>query len=343
MHLRLSTKKVIYDLELERRVTIIRGSSASGKTYLTQLLYSSVRKASDVEIKCERPVIVVNSVPDRVDMWAKAYPGYLVVLDEDFTYTGFASEFYKELQKNDCWILQMTRDFELSLELECSISSIKKIYTSGKYRTLVDAMDMRTVSKKPNKIWTEDTDSGFYFFKRLFANTESTRVGKSWLNRKRYHELLGSLLSFDWAVLGPLFANIYPLYEQGIFDIVNTDSFEKLLLTAKVFDKDKEVQEILEDPAPHGANDKQYYSWESFFEKKLVEAMLRNHMGTYHKSELPVAFTGDAVVRSILERNGLTVLLEDSGDRIKELRKLLPPSKQDISDEELLEKYGNML
>ena len=343
MHLRLSTRKVSYDLELERRVTIIRGSSASGKTYLTKLLYDSVSKASDVEIKCDRQVVVVNSIPNRVKLWTKAYAGYLVVLDEDFTHTGFASEFYKELQKNDCWILQITRDFELSLELECCVSSVKKIRTSGKYRTLVDAIDIRPVDKKPNKIWTEDTDSGFFFFKRIFSNTESTKVGKSWLNRKRYNELLGSLLSFDCAVLGPLFANIYPLYEQGVFDVVNTDSFEKLLLTSNVFDKDKEVQEILKDPVLYGANNKQYYSWESFFEKKLIEAMLRNHMGTYSKSELPVAFTGDNVVKSILERNGLTVLLKDNADRIKKLRELLPPSKQDISDEELLEKYGGML
>lgn len=343
MRLKLSTRKISYDLELERRVTIIRGSSATGKTYLTKLLRDSASKASDVEISCEKPVIVVSSIPARISLWAKTYAGYLVVLDEDFTYTGFASEFYKVLQDNDCWILQITRDDTLSLELECSVTSVKTIHTSGKYRTLVNAMSVRPVNRRPDKIWTEDTDSGFYFFKRIFDSTESVKVGKSWLNRKKYYDLVGSLLSFDCAVLGPLLANVYPLYEQGVFDIINTDSFERLLLTSSAFDKDRGVHDILADPQLYGANDKQYYSWESFFEKKLVEAMLRNHMGTYHKSELPVAFTGDVVVKSILERNGLLVLLEDDAERVKRLRELLPPSKQDMSDEELLDKYGGMV
>ena len=333
----------MYDLELERRVTIIRGLSGTGKTFLWDLVRRSVNYKREIQVTCERRVRVFDEVPVNWEAWGVNNASTVFVIDED-TYLGkWESEVYRHLREYDCWLIYITRSSEISLELECAISSVKCLHTSGKYKTLVDAMPLRGVTKRPAKIWTEDTNSGYQFFKKIFDNTESVQVGKSWLSSNKLHALRDSLLAFDCAVLGPIFTGVYLVYEDEMFDIINTDSFEKLLLTSSSFNKDNEVHEILENPALYGANDKQYYSWESFFEKKLVEAMLRNHMGTYHKSELPVAFTGDSVVRSILERNGLTVLLGDSGDRIKELRKLLPPSKQDISDDELLEKYGGVL
>lgn len=89
------------------------------------------------------------------------------------------------------------------------------------------------------------------------------------------------------------------------------------------------------------ANDRKYYSWESYYEDAINMAMVVTRIGTYNKGYINSMFTRDDIRDSILSRNHLLWMVRNGG--VEELRKLLPPSKQDISDDELLERYGNML
>ena len=64
-------------------------------------------------------------------------------------------------------------------------------------------------------------------------------------------------------------------------------------------------------------------------------------MGSYVKSYINDTFIREDIRDSILGRNHLLWMVYHGS--VEELRKLLPPSRQDISNEELVEKYGGML
>ena len=134
--------------------------------------------------------------------------------------------------------------------------------------------------------------------------------------------------------------DVYQLYLAGEFDIIDADSFEKLLLDAKCFDRDKSIVSMRVNPEMY-ANDRKYYSWKSFYEDAINKAMVCMRMGSYVKSYINDIFKREDIRDSILGRNHLMWIVYHGS--VEDLRKLLPPSKQDMPDTELIEKYGGML
>lgn len=63
LQLKIKTTSVVYDLELERRVTVIRGLSGTGKTLLCDLVRRSVNYQKEIQVMCERRVRVFDEVP----------------------------------------------------------------------------------------------------------------------------------------------------------------------------------------------------------------------------------------------------------------------------------------
>lgn len=59
MRVNIANPKVVFDLQLNRRVTVIRGESASGKSWVNEI----IRIMDDTSlIECERNVLVAPTV-----------------------------------------------------------------------------------------------------------------------------------------------------------------------------------------------------------------------------------------------------------------------------------------
>lgn len=58
----ISTKKLRYELNLRRNITIIQGDSASGKTTLVQIVsdYLSGKAGPGTEVVCDRKCVVLS-------------------------------------------------------------------------------------------------------------------------------------------------------------------------------------------------------------------------------------------------------------------------------------------
>ena len=340
MNIRIKKNKTCYDINLKRSATILRGSSGSGKTNLCVLIdeYTS-NPQGPVSIVSDMKVAVLHVVPDDIDSYFKLFDGYVFFIDETNISAVNTSGLYKRMRELGCWVVVITRDTEVSRSLECAVDSILELHKSGNYVTTRESLVLRSGKPINTVVKTEDSNSGYEFFKS-FTNTDEPAGGKDWLSPNKRMELRGKLLAFDCAVLGPRFYDVYPLYQAHEFDIIDADSFEKLLLDAKCFDHNKSIVSMREEPWLY-ANDRKYYSWESYYEDAINMAMVVTRIGTYNKGYINSMFTRDDIRDSILSRNHLLWMVRNGG--VEELRKLLPPSKQDISDDELLERYGNML
>ena len=129
----VSTKRLKYDFELHRNLTIIQGDSATGKTTMIDMIREFVNNPSGtpVELVCDKKCFVLEGA-----LWKEQLSGIadsIVFIDEgnEFIKT---TEFADEIQKTDNYYVIVTRESLPSLPY--SVEEIYGIKTSGKYGTL---------------------------------------------------------------------------------------------------------------------------------------------------------------------------------------------------------------
>ena len=166
----VSTKRLKYDFELRRNLTIIRGDSSTGKTTLIDMIREFVNNPSGtpVNLTCDKTCHVLEGA-----LWKEQLSGIsdsIVFIDEGNEFIKTV-EFAEEIQKTDNYYVIATREALPSLPY--SVEEIYGIRTSGKYGTLKQSYhefyrlygtDTYEKNVKPDIIITEDSNSGYQFF-----------------------------------------------------------------------------------------------------------------------------------------------------------------------------------
>ena len=161
----VSTKRLKYDFELRRNLTIIRGDSATGKTTLIDMIQDYVNNPSGtpVELICDKKCFVLEGA-----LWKEQLSGIsdsIIFIDEgnEFIKT---EEFAGKIQKTDNYYVIASRESLPSLPY--SVEEIYGIKTSGKYGTLkqsyhefyrIYGADTYKGSVNPEIVITEDSNS----------------------------------------------------------------------------------------------------------------------------------------------------------------------------------------
>ena len=199
----VSTKRLKYDFELRRNLTIIRGDSATGKTTLVDMIREFVNNPSGtpVDLVCDKACYVLEGA-----MWKEQLSGMsdsMVFIDEGNEFIKTV-EFAQEIQKTDNYYVIVTREALPSLPY--SVEEIYGIRTSGKYGTLKQSYhefyrlygtDTYEKNVKPDIIITEDSNSGYQFFNQVCKENDldcESMNGKSnvfhYLNIHRNEKIL---------------------------------------------------------------------------------------------------------------------------------------------------------
>jgi len=166
----ISTKRLRYDFELRRNITVIRGDSATGKTTLVDMVqeHADNPSGSPVELLCDKACYVLAGA-----LWKEQLSGIrdsIVFIDEgnEFVKT---DDFARTIQQTDNYYVIVSREGLPSLPY--SVEEIYGIRTSGKYGTLkqsyhefyrIYGWDVSKNDFKPELIVTEDSNSGYHFF-----------------------------------------------------------------------------------------------------------------------------------------------------------------------------------
>lgn len=129
----VSTKKLRYELNLRRNITIIQGDSASGKTTLIQIVgdYLSGRTGPGTEVICEHKCVVLSGDPESVILHLKLLSNTVVFVDEQERFL-YSKTFAEAVLASDCYFVFITRD-SLNM-LPYSISEIYYFKNSGYYQ-----------------------------------------------------------------------------------------------------------------------------------------------------------------------------------------------------------------
>lgn len=176
----VQNKRIRYDFEIKRNLTIIRGDSATGKTALVDMVREHYENgsASAVELICDKECTVLEG-----RTWAgqlSMMKDSIVFIDEGNDFVA-SDDFASAIQETDNYYVIVTREGIPSLPY--SVDEIYGIRNSGRYgtlkRTYNEFYHLYQVADyhkavKPRKIVTEDSNAGYQFFEGICNKNSKT-------------------------------------------------------------------------------------------------------------------------------------------------------------------------
>ncbi len=167
----VQNKRIRYDFEIRRNLTVIQGNSATGKTTLVSMIeeYYENGQASGVELHSDKECAILSGRNWKADL--ALMQDHIVFIDEGNEFI-FTDEFAACIRDTDNYYVIVTREGIPSLPY--SIEEIYGIRSSCKYSTLKQTYneffhlyraDSHQKPVNPDVILTEDSNSGGQFFK----------------------------------------------------------------------------------------------------------------------------------------------------------------------------------
>lgn len=278
-HIEVKNRDAVFKFDLHRNITIIRGDSGTGKTTLYEMIadYTRLQQASGVNLSCDKKCVALTDSDWKNQL--RQFSDSIVFIDEGADYLK-SEEFAASIKATDNYYVLITR--ENLHELPYSVDEIYEIKTSGKQHSLKRIYksnkkhfyyaDAAPASMKYDTLLTEDSKSGFQFYKNYFKDSgiecfssESNSAIFKWLKENGDKKVL---VIADGAAFGAEIDRVLKLGSNSKFRLCLPESFEWLILKSGLV-KDKDLKIILDDPSSF-IECSEYFSWENFFEAYLV-------------------------------------------------------------------------
>lgn len=299
IHLEVIDGRMSWDIPLERRITILKGDSGTGKSTMVE----AIENPSNVtKITCPLKCIPVTDATWRLVMGSAE--GSLIIFDDmEIVETSEFASLVKETEVRGNYYLLICRELigigslgSLSIAVNsilylCCSSDGLRHYT----RKLIDVESKPTKAGKIDTVLVEDSRNGKKFFENLFKkiNVVSSTNGKSSIVKDilSYYKDRSILLFVDMAAFG---CHIEELLDRTVdvdvcFD-TEYECFEELLLRSKFFSNDKRVISEFSNIWEY-AN--KYNSWEVYFEVLLKEVSSDKPFRTGHDLNLNYCWKND--------------------------------------------------
>ena len=308
--IRIYDNKVHYHLVIKRNITIIQGNSATGKTTLIDMLldYGQSGKNSGVTVVCDRKCVAFRFQNDLQLQILQALQGYIIFLDENNSLIK-THEFARTVKESDNYFVIMCRDalpqLPYSIEeiygMRTDKESQKYIEPKRIYNELYNIYNLRECKViKPDMVITEDSNSGYECFSKIFTCDCRSAGGKS-----KITAILATYKNLDRDLLvivdGAAFGSEIQLFIRKAANINNKcvlyapESFEYLLLKSGIVEADRDIVENTYDHA----DSRSFPSWESFYTAYLSE-ITKDTVLHYSKSKLNEAYLTDGNLEKII-------------------------------------------
>lgn len=311
-HVRVSRARVVYEFDLLRNITMIRGASANGKTSLFDMIeYYSTEKDSNkmakVSISCDKPCIALHKFDwrDRIPKIRDS----IIFMDENGVERGDEVEFAGLVKNSDNYYVIISRE-----DIKYLPYSITEIYTIreskhyggiqgvfdepdttyNEFSRVYDGNGLSIPNVKRGIAITEDSGAGHEMFKKALPNCiVETAGGKNNIGRKlAVHAGEGAVAIVDGVAFGPEIQTIinYMKIDKTAL-LYAPESFEYLLLNLRIF---RSIKDKLENTADYAESSK-YLTWEQYYEDLLKQEL--NKLGIkYDKGKLPKQLLSDATI-----------------------------------------------
>lgn len=276
----VKNKRLHYEFEIKRNITIIKGDSATGKTTLINMIrqFANLGNSSGVDLMCDVPCRTLEGADWKIIL--RNISGNILFIDEENTFIR-SEEFASEIKESDNYFVIITR--ENLYNLPYSVEEIYGLHSSGKYQNTKQIYqqmyriytDTAQIPVEPQTIVVEDSNSGYEFFKSI-AEEQKISCRSAGGKTKLYSVLKKSNMDeeicvvADGAAIGAEMEKLYKLSQQyENIKLYLPESFEWIILRSGII-TEKEISKILESPEDY-IDSREFFSWERYFTRLLVQ------------------------------------------------------------------------
>ena len=304
------SKRIVFTIELERNITILRGDSATGKTTLVEMLsaYENYGRKSGITIVCDKTCRVLSGALWEAQL--KDIQDAIVFVDEGSTFVS-SLDFARAIQKTDNYYVLVTRE-DLStlpysvnaiLELKKTTSRFKRTY--NKAYPIYDSLSASDVELgSVEKLLTEDANSGYQLFTKIgekYGIACIPAAGKDNVKQKILPLKSEKVLVIaDGAAFGAEMEKIYRFLKLHPSQVMLylPESFEWLILKSGIVHNAK-LADILERPEEY-IDSAKYFSWEQFFTELLIQLTSERDYMRYGKQSLAPFYLQAENIRKVI-------------------------------------------
>lgn len=297
----VSSKKLRYEFEVKRNITILSGDSGTGKTTLIKMILLSKRRDSPYKVECDKSCVAftVDSFRDPEDL-AKCRDA-IVFIDEDIDFIK-TKEFARIVKTSDCYFVIATREPLKMLPYSCKeiFKVTSKSMISGEQSIEDNFHELFTFSTKPKLdldgilscIIVEDSNSGYSLFNAIaerkgidcISAGGNSNVVDVYTKRVLERKDTGILVVVDGAAFGAYYTELHEAVKRFFNTVIFLpESFEYLLLLSELFFSSDIKDKLLS--AYNYAESSKYFSWEQYYTSLLCELTVGTDL-EYSKSKL---------------------------------------------------------
>lgn len=307
-HVEVKNRDASFKFDLYRNITIVRGDSGTGKTTLHDMIadYTRLGEKSGVNISCKKKCIALIDSEWKYKL--EHTEDSIVFIDEGFEPLA-TKEFAAVIKNTNNYYVIFCR--ENLHDIPYSVEEIYEIKTSGKYHSFKKiykstSKHLYYADKAPKKLTfdvliTEDAKSGYEFYSNYFKDTNvtclSSESNSTVFKLLKEHHGEKILVIADGAAFGSEIDRVLKANTLGNLIICLPESFEWLILKSGLI-KAENIQEILINPSEY-IESSEFFSWENFFAKYLIEKTT-NTPFQYAKKKLNPVYLNEANANMII-------------------------------------------
>lgn len=310
----ITSRRAEYRLELERKITVIKGKSGTGKSSVIRLVSDYLELGKDSGIKVTVSLSTRLLVLTNSSDWDTVMPSLrntIIFFDEDVRYI-YTEAFQKALWTADCYAVIISRSGQFT-GLPFAVSSIYELVTERNGKNTITSMyHLYEEKHKRNDfdlVVTEDSNSGYEMAKYAF-DSEKMRVISAGGNASVYRTLMKNggendqiCVDVDGAAFGPYIEPVLKFAElQGTISVSAPESFEFILLHLDSVMKHLSLDHGELSRTYDFCDSKDFITWERYYENLLNE-ITTEHLGfSYGKSKLNPYFLNGRCAELFIEQ-----------------------------------------
>jgi hypothetical protein len=316
-YIEISNRKLKYKLEFERKITLIKGNSGTGKTTLIRMIQGYLEQGNKSGIKIKNDANVPLAVFTTVTNWERDLTelnGNIIFIDESVDYL-YSRGFQTLFSDSDNYIVIISRSGNFN-HLPYAINSIFELRTQsgleGNITQMYRLYTENNLVQNAELVITEDSNSGKEMMEHIYdcsvvSAGGNTKVCAAFANYIESPQNINIIV--DGAAFGGFIAQLMGLVKlKSNAYIVAPESFEYLLLLTVGYNK--YAQNELAQTWDY-CDSTTFITWERYYTKLLDDICQAKYGFSYNKNKLHNSFLSENVINQVKELLGNMIVYEN--------------------------------
>ncbi len=307
-HLEIENKRIKYVFDIERKVTVIKGKSGTGKTTLIRMLSGYISQGNKSGITMRNQTNIPIKVFDSATRWEselKDRASKLIFVDEATDYI-YSKAFQEEFAQSVHYLVVISRSGRFN-HLPFAIDSIYELRTEEakdklKLTKMYHIYEYKDKSVDPDTVITEDSNSGAEMMDEIFESNIIPAHGNGSIANvlaKQIKSVGTIFIVVDGAAFGGFIARVMSMISlNDHVELLAPESFEYMLLQTEAYKR--RLDDQLENTWKY-CDISRYLTWEQYY-TDLLKAVCEEEYGfKYTKIHLHHSFTSQDCERQVKE------------------------------------------